>query len=558
MTLPASDFIRTTISEDLKNKKNLGRLVTRFPPEPNGYLHVGHAKSICLNFGVASEHNGGICNLRFDDTNPTKESVEYVDSIKEDVHWLGFECGDRVFYASDYFDQLYEYALDLIKKNKAYVDSLNGEEIRIYRGTLTAPGKASPHRNRSLEENLDLFKRMRDGDFEEGAHVLRAKIDMASPNLNMRDPILYRIRKTPHHRMGSRWNIYPMYDFTHCLSDSIEGITHSLCTLEFQDHRPLYDWVLDAVGTSNHPQQIEFARLNLSYTVMSKRLLSELVSSGIVAGWDDPRLPTIKGMRRRGYTAGSIRRFCDEIGIAKRDGIVDIALLEHCVREDLNISTPRVMGVLRPLRVVIDNYPDECVEEMDAANHPKDPDMGSRKVSFSKTIFIEQDDFCEDPPPKFFRLSPGREVRLRNAYIIRCVSVIKDEESGDITEIHCTYDPDTKRGMPGASRKVKSTIHWVSEQDSLYAEIRLYDSLFTVPDPTNTADESGFLSTINPKSLETLKLCRVERSLKDASPGDHFQFERQGYFVIDKVDSLPGTVVLNRTVTLRDTWAKKV
>ena len=551
-----SDFIRSIISEDLTNQKNAGRLVTRFPPEPNGYLHIGHAKSICLNFGVASEHQGGICNLRFDDTNPTKEDVEYVESIKEDVRWLGFDWEDRLFYASDYFETLYGYAVELIKKGKAYVDSLSAEETREYRGTLTEPGQDSPHRARSIEENLTLFQRMRAGEFDEGAHVLRAKIDMASPNVNMRDPTLYRIRKVSHHRTGDTWNIYPMYDFTHCLSDAIEGVTHSLCTLEFQDHRPLYDWVLQELGTEHHPQQIEFARLNLNYTVLSKRKLLELVEQGHVSGWDDPRMPTISGLRRRGVTPESIRRFCSEVGVAKRDSTVEMALLEHCVREDLNVRAPRVMGVLRPLRVVIDNYPEDQVEELDAANHPKNHGMGVRTVPFSRTLFIEQDDCREEPPPKFYRLTPGREVRLRNAYIIRCVSVVKDEQTGEIIEVRCTYDPDTRTGMPGASRKVKATIHWVSEAYSIGAEVRLYEALFTEPNPGHSNSEGSFVSTINPNSVDTLRTSRVERSLRDAKPGAHFQFERQGYFSVDTKDSSADHLVFNRTVSLRDSWTK--
>lgn len=553
---PPPDFIRTIISDDLARKKNDGRLVTRFPPEPNGYLHIGHAKSICLNFGVASEHQGGICHLRFDDTNPTKEDVEYVDSIKEDVRWLGFDWDDRLFYASDYFDTLYEYAVELIKNGKAYIDSLSAEETRAYRGTLTEPGKDSPHRNRSVEENLDLFERMHAGEFKEGTHVLRAKIDMSSPNVNMRDPTLYRIRKVPHHRTGDTWNIYPMYDFTHCLSDSIEGITHSLCTLEFQDHRPLYDWVLDELGTQNHPQQIEFARLNLSYTVMSKRMLHDLVDTGCVSGWDDPRMPTLQGLRRRGYTPESIRNFCDRIGVAKRDGVVDMALLEHSVREDLNQHSPRVMAVLHPLRVIIENYPEDQVEELDVVNHPKDPAMGSRKVPFSRTLFIEQDDFREEPPPKFFRLSPGREVRLRNAYIIKCVSVLKDEKTGHVAEVRCTYDPETRSGMPGASRKVKATLHWVSAAHSLPAEVRVYNHLFSTPNPTVAEDGKNFTSNLNPDSLETLREARVEPSLKGALPGSRYQFERQGYFCVDPRNSSDNALVFNRTVTLRDAWAK--
>ncbi len=553
---PPSDFIRTIISEDIQNKKNAGRLVTRFPPEPNGYLHIGHAKSICLNFGVASEHQGGICNLRFDDTNPTKEDVEYVESIKEDVRWLGFDWGDQLFYASDYFDTLYEYAVALLKNGKAYVDSLSAEETRAYRGTLTEPGKDSPHRNRSVEENLALFVRMRAGEFEEGAHVLRAKIDMASPNVNMRDPILYRVRKASHHHTGDKWNIYPMYDFTHCLSDSIEGVTHSLCTLEFQDHRPLYDWVLNELGTKNHPQQIEFARLNLSYTVMSKRMLHELVDKGCVSGWDDPRMPTLQGLRRRGYTPESIRNFCDRIGVARRDGVVDMALLEHSVRDDLNQHAPRVMAVLHPLRVVIENYPEDQIEELDAANHPNDETMGTRKIPFSRVLYVEQDDFREDPPKKFFRLTPGREVRLRYAYLITCVGVVKDEKTGQVIELRCTYDPATRGGSTPDGRKIKATIHWVSAAQSLLAEVRLYDHLFATPNPTVVKEGKKFTSNLNSNSLEALSKARVEPSLKGAAPGTRYQFERNGYFCVDRVDSSDNALVFNRTVTLRDAWAK--
>ncbi len=560
MTTPdssqSSDFIRTIISEDLRAKKNDGRLVTRFPPEPNGYLHIGHAKSIFLNFGVASEHQGGICNLRFDDTNPSKEDTKYVEAIKEDVKWLGVDWNDRIFYASDYFDTLYNYAILLIKKSKAYVDSLSAEEIRAYRGTLTEPGKNSPWRDRSIEENLTLFERMRAGEFDEGTHVLRTKIDMASLNMNMRDPTLYRIRKVPHHRTGNKWHIYPMYDFTHCLSDSIEGVTHSLCTLEFQDHRPLYDWVLDELGVENHPQQIEFARLNISYTVLSKRVLHELVDRGNVSGWDDPRMPTLHGLRRRGYTAKSIRSFCDRIGVAKRDAVVDMALLEHSAREDLNHHAPRVMAVLRPLRLVIENYPEDQDEELDAPNHPNDETMGIRKIPFSRILYIEQDDFCETPPKKFFRLAPGREVRLRYAYLITCIGVVKDEQSGKIIELRCTYDPTTRGGSAPDGRKVKATVHWVSSIHSLQAEVRLYDHLFTTPTPKITNDGKDFTSNLNPRSLETLQDARVEPSLKSAVPGTHYQFERHAYFCVDRVDSSDNALVFNRTVALRDTWSK--
>ncbi|HIC86504.1 MAG TPA: glutamine--tRNA ligase/YqeY domain fusion protein [Desulfobacterales bacterium] len=550
----ARDFIRSIIDEDLRTNKYGGRVHTRFPPEPNGYLHIGHAKSICLNFGIAEEY-GGLCNLRFDDTNPTKEDIEYVESIKEDVRWLGFDWGDRLYYASDYFEQLYHYAIELIKMGKAYVCDLSPEEIREYRGTLTEPGKESPYRNRSVEENLDLFQRMRAGEFPEGFRTLRAKIDMSSPNLNMRDPVIYRIMHKEHHRTGKRWCIYPMYDFTHCLSDSIEGITHSLCTLEFEDHRPLYDWFLEQLGVY-HPQQIEFARLNLSHTVMSKRLLGQLVEEGYVRGWDDPRMPTIAGLRRRGYTPQAIRNFCDRIGVAKRDSLVDIALLEHCVREDLNKRAPRVMGVLRPLKVVIENYPKDQVEELDAINNPEDPSMGTRKVPFSRYLYIEQDDFMEDPPKKFYRLAPGREVRLRYAYFIKCVDVIKDPETGQIIELRCSYDPSTKGGNAPDGRKVKATLHWVSAPHSLEVEVRLYEHLFVKPNPSEVEEGKTFKDYINTNSLEVLRPCFVEPSLGAAKPGDRFQFERIGYFSVDPVDSKPGRPLFNRIVTLRDTWAK--
>ncbi|MBW1996728.1 MAG: glutamine--tRNA ligase/YqeY domain fusion protein [Deltaproteobacteria bacterium] len=550
---PSTDFIRSIITEDLKANKNEGRVATRFPPEPNGYLHIGHAKSICLNFGIAAEY-GGTCNLRFDDTDPSGEDVEYVESIKSDVRWLGFDWDDRLFYASDYFDQLYQYAVQLIKDGKAYVCSLSAEEIREYRGTLTKPGKDSPYRTRSVQENLDLFERMRAGEFEEGTHVLRAKIDMASPNVNMRDPTLYRIKKVVHYRTGSKWCIYPMYDFAHCLSDSIEGITHSICTLEFENNRPLYDWILDELNVDCHPQQIEFARLNLSYTVMSKRMLAELVEQGHVTGWDDPRMPTLAGMRRRGYTPEAIRNFCERIGVARRDSMVDMALLEHSIREDLNQRAPRVMVVLRPLRVVIDNYPEDRVEELDAVNNPEDPGMGSRKVPFSRVLYIEQEDFLEDPPKKFFRLAPGREVRLRYAYYIRCVRVVKDEKTGDVVEVHCTYDPETRGGWAPDGRKVKGTLHWVSAAHSIKAEVRLYDHLFIKANPAG--EKADFKTYLNPNSLETLTSCRVEPSLAEATPGSRYQFERLGYFCVDPVDSSDKKLVFNRTVTLRDTWAK--
>ncbi len=548
-----SDFIRDIIAEDLRTSKYGGRVHTRFPPEPNGYLHIGHAKSICLNFGVAAEF-GGLCNLRFDDTNPTKEEVEYVESIMEDIRWLGFDWDDRLLYASDYFEQLYEFALQLIQAGKAYVDSLSADEIREYRGTLTEPGQDSPYRNRSVEENLDLFERMRAGEFEDGAHVLRAKIDMESPNLNMRDPVMYRILHAEHHRTGNKWCIYPMYDFAHGQSDSIEGITHSLCTLEFEDHRPLYDWFLDELHI-HHPRQIEFARLNLSYTVLSKRKLIELVEGGYVAGWDDPRMPTLSGLRRRGYTPEAIRNFCERIGVAKSNSTVDIALLEHCIREDLNQRAPRVMAVLRPLRVVIDNYPEGQVEELEAINNPEDPSMGSRKLPFSRVLYIEQEDFLEDPPKKWFRLAPGREVRLKHAYYVTCVDVVKDGQTGEVVELHCTYDPETRGGWSEDGRKVKGTLHWVSALHALEAEVRLYDYLFTKPDPGEVEDGSDFKANLNPNSLETLTACRVEPGLAGVASGDRYQFLRLGYFCVDP-DSTHGTLVFNQTTSLRDTWAK--
>jgi glutaminyl-tRNA synthetase len=550
------DFIRQIVAADLRSNKHGGRVVTRFPPEPNGYLHIGHAKSICLNFGIAQENPGGVCHLRFDDTNPTKEDVEYVESIKEDVRWLGFDWSDRLFHASDHFEKIYDCALRLIRDGKAYVCSLSADQIREHRGTLTEAGKDSPYRNRSVEENLDLFERMRAGEFSDGTHVLRARIDMASPNMNMRDPTLYRIRKVPHDRTGDRWCVYPMYDFAHTLSDAAEKITHSLCTLEFEDHRPLYDWFLDQLPFETRPQQIEFARLNLSYTVLSKRKLLTLVRDGHVQGWDDPRMPTLAGMRRRGYTAESIRNFCDRIGMAKRDSLVDVAMLEHSVREDLNRRAPRVMSVLRPLRVVIDNYPEDQVEQIDAVNNPEDASQGTRKVPFSRVLYLERDDFQEDPPKKFFRLAPGREVRLRYAYYITCVGVVKDDATGEVVELHCTYDPATRGGSSPDGRKVKSTVHWVSAQHSLPAEVRLYDRLFSEENPNVEKDGRDFLSYLNPRSLETLTDCRVEPALAGVAPGASVQFERQGYFCVDRRDSKPGRLVFNRTVSLRDTWAK--
>jgi len=550
------NFIKQIIKQDLEENKNNGKVVTRFPPEPNGYLHIGHAKSICLNFGIADEMEGGICYMRFDDTNPEKEEIEYIESIQEDVKWLGFDWGDRLRYASDYFDPLYVYAEQLIKDGKAYVCSLSSDQIREYRGTLTKPGKDSPYRTRTVAENLDLFERMRRGEFEEGVHVLRAKIDMKSPNLNMRDPAIYRIRKVEHHRTGNQWCIYPMYDFTHCLSDSIEGITHSLCTLEFEDHRPLYDWVLDELNADCHPRQIEFARLNLSYTILSKRKLIKLVEQGVVDGWDDPRMPTLAGMRRRGYSPESIRNFCERIGVAKKESTVDIALLEYCIREELNQKAPRFMGVLKPLKLVIDNYPEDRVEELEAINNPEDPDMGTRRVPFSRELFIEQDDFLEDPPKKFFRLGPGREVRLRYAYFVTCVSVIKDEQTGEIIEIHCTYDPETRGGASPDGRKVKGTLHWVSASHAVKAEVRLYDRLFLTENPGNEKEGKDFTEDINPTSLTTLKDCPIEPDLADAAPGTVCQFERLGYFIADPVDSTKGSPVFNRIVTLRDSWAK--
>ena len=550
---PSVHFIKKIIEDDLETNKYDGRVMTRFPPEPNGYLHIGHAKSICLNFGLAQEY-GGLCNLRFDDTNPTKEEVEYVESIQEDVRWLGFHWDDRLYYASDYFEQLYQYAVQLIKDNKAYVDSLSAEEIKEYRGTLTEPGKESPDRNRPVEESLDLFERMRAGEFEDGTYVLRAKIDMASGNLNMRDPVMYRILHAEHHRTGDTWCLYPMYDWAHGLSDSIEGITHSICTLEFEDHRPLYDWFLEQLEVYQ-PQQIEFARLNLTHTVMSKRKLLRLVQDDHVSGWNDPRMPTISGLRRRGYTPESIREFCDRIGVARKDSVVDIKLLEYCIRENLNKYAPRVLGVLRPLRVIIDNYPEDQVEELEAINNPEDPSMGTRIVPFSRVLYIEREDFREDAPKKWFRLAPGREVRLRYGYYITCVDVVKDDNTGEVLELHCTYDPETKGGWSPDGRKVRGTLHWVSAAHAIDAEVRLYDHLFSDPKPEEVADGVDFQNNINPNSLEILKSCKLEPSLAQATPGSRYQFERLGYFSVD-TDSSENKLVFNRTVTLRDTWAK--
>jgi glutaminyl-tRNA synthetase len=547
-----SNFIREIIGEDLKAGKHDGRVHTRFPPEPNGFLHIGHAKSICLNFGLAREY-GGLCNLRMDDTNPIKEEAAYVKSIIEDVRWLGFDWDDRLYYASDYFEQLYELAVKLIRDGKAYVDDLSPEEIRAQRGDFYKPGKESPYRDRPVEENLNLFDRMRAGEFEEGTKTLRAKIDMSSGNLNMRDPVMYRIMKVPHHRTGDKWCIYPTYDWAHGQSDSIEGITHSICTLEFEDHRPLYNWFLDRLGV-HHPQQIEFARLNLSHTVLSKRKLLKLVNEGHVTGWDDPRMPTISGMRRRGFAPEAIREFCERIGVAKANSVADISLLEHCLREDLNLRAPRVMAVLRPLKVVITNYPEGQVEEFEAVNNPEDPSMGTRKIPFSRVVYIEKDDFMEEAPKKFFRLAPGREVRLKNAYIIKCESVVKDEKTGEITEVHCTYDPETKSGSPQAERKVKGTLHWVSDEHAVDAEVRLYEHLFTKPNPEEEKD-TDFTAHLNPNSLETLKSCKVEPSLSGAAPGSKYQFMRLGYFCAD-IESSSENLVFNRTLPLRDTWAK--
>ncbi len=548
------NFIQDIIRADLKAGKNEGRVHTRFPPEPNGYLHIGHAKSICLNFGLA-QANDGLCNLRFDDTNPSKEEVEFVDSIMEDVRWLGFDWEERLYYASDYFEQLYEWAVQLIKDGKAYVCDLTSEETRAYRGTLTEPGRESPYRNRSVEENLDLFERMKAGEFSEGSRVLRAKIDMASPNLNMRDPVLYRILKQPHHRTGDKWLIYPMYDYAHPLSDAMEAITHSICTLEFADHRPLYDWFIENVKTEFEPHQYEFARLNLNYTVMSKRKLRALVEQGYVKGWDDPRMPTISGLRRRGYTPEAIRDFCDRIGVAKRDSTVDIALLEYCIREDLNRRASRVMAVLQPLKVVIENYPEGQMEWLEIDNNPETPESGTRMIPFARELYIEQDDFMEDPPRKFFRLAPGKEVRLKGAYIIKCEEVIKNNETDEIIELRCTYDPDTKSGGSAAGRKVKGTLHWVSASHAVSAEVRLYGHLFSPENPDNDDDGRDFTQKLNPDSLSVISNCMLESGMEASVSGERFQFLRQGYFVVDP-DTRPGALVFNRIVPLRDTWAK--
>ena len=550
-TEKTGNFIRNIIDADLASGKHQN-VVTRFPPEPNGYLHIGHAKSICLNFGIAEDYPGAVCNMRFDDTNPGKEKQEYIDAIKADVHWLGFDWDDRLFHTSDYFDQLYQYALQLIEQGKAYVEDLSAEEIREYRGTLTQPGKDSPYRNRSVAENMDLFKRMQAGEFDEGSHILRAKIDMAAPNINMRDPAIYRIKHMSHPMTGDKWHIYPMYDYAHCVSDAIEGITHSLCTLEFEDHRPLYDWFLDELATPAHPQQIEFSRLNLDYTVMSKRKLNELVEGGYVNGWSDPRMPTLSGMRRRGYTAGAIRDFCERVGVTKKDNVIEMSLLENCLREDLDQVAPRALGVLHPLKLVIDNYPEGQVEMMSGVNHPKDPSYGTRELPFSRELYIEQDDFMEDAPKKYFRLSPGREVRLRFAYYVTCTDVVKDA-LGQVTEIHCTYDPETKGGTSPDGRKVKGTIHWVSAQHAVEAEVRLYDRLFTVPAPASDPD---YLQNLNPDSVEILQHCKLEPAMASADPDVRYQFERQGYFCLDNVDTGVEKPVFNRIVTLRDSWAK--
>lgn len=551
--LEYSNFIQNAINEDNASGRFGMRVHTRFPPEPNGYLHIGHAKAICIDFGLAAQ-NGGLCNLRFDDTNPVKEDVEYVESIMEDIRWLGFNWGDRLFYASDYFEKLFKFAVKLIIEGKAYVCDLTADEIREFRGTLTEPGKNSPYRNRSVEENLNLFQRMRNGEFENGTRVLRAKIDMTSPNLNMRDPVMYRILHSTHHRTGDNWCIYPMYDYAHPISDSIEGITHSLCSLEYEDHRPLYDWFLSALDMPCKSRQIEFARLNVTYTVMSKRKLLELVRSGIVTGWDDPRMPTLSGLRRRGYTPLAIRDFCDRIGVAKVSSTVDLALLEHCLREDLNKSALRVMGVLRPLKIIIDNYPTDTVEEFEAENNPEDPSSGTRKVPFSRELYIEQDDFCETPPKNYFRLSPGREVRLKHAYFIKCESIVKDSE-GNVTELHCTYDPDSRGGNSPDGRKVKGTLHWVSARHAINAEVRLYENLFLSPNPAEV-DSTGFRDLINPDSLTILKSCKLEPYLGNAMPGSRFQFLRLGYFCVDPDKTAEGEPVFNRAVSLKDSWAK--
>jgi len=550
------NFIQAIIDQDKKTNKYGGRVHLRFPPEPNGYLHIGHAKSICLNFGIAAQ-NGGLCNLRFDDTNPSKEDMEYIDSIIKDVRWLGFDWEGRLFYASDYFEKMYDYAVRLIRAGKAYVCDLSPEEIREYRGTFQKPGKESPYRHRSIEENLDLFQHMRAGKFADGSRVLRAKIDMTSPNLNMRDPVLYRILRATHHRTGDQWCIYPLYDYAHPLEDYYEGITHSICTLEFEDHRPLYDWVLNTLDLPNPPRQIEFARLNLTNTVLSKRKLRQLVEEGYVAGWDDPRMPTISGLRRRGYTPESIRNFCDRIGISKTNSVVDIRFLEHCIREDLNLRAPRVMAVLHPLKLVINNYPEDMVEEMKAENNPEDPDAGTRQVPFSRILYIEREDFCIDPPKKYFRLSPGFEVRLKNAYIIKCEGFVRDEKTGEIKEVHCTYDPETRSGRPASQRKVKGTLHWVSAAHALQAEVRLYDYLLLdqIEGREEYEGDEDFVKQLNPHPLEVLSDCLVEPSLVGVAQGSRYQFMRQGYFYVDP-DSLPDKLVFNLIVSLRDTWGK--
>ena len=551
---PVSNFITDIIEAHNQSGRFERRVQTRFPPEPNGYLHIGHAKAICLNFGIAARY-GGRCNLRFDDSNPAAEDQEYVDSIMHDIRWLGFDWESRLYFASDYFEQIYQHAIELIRKGKAYVCELTPEQMREYRGTLTEAGRESPGRKRSVEENLNLFERMRNGEFPDGSYTLRAKIDMASPNINMRDPAMYRIKRAHHHRTGDKWCIYPMYDYVHCVSDSIEGVTHSICTLEFEDHRPLYDWFLDELGI-HHPQQIEFARLNITYTVMSKRKLLRMVQEGIVSGWDDPRMPTLSGLRRRGFTPEAIRAFCEKIGVAKANSTVDVGLLEFCLREDLNRRAPRAMAVLRPLKVVIDNYPDEQTEEFECENNPENPAAGSRKVPFSKVLYIEQDDFQEDPPKKFFRLSPGREVRLKHAYYITCESIVKDPLSGAVTEVHCSYDPQSRGGGTPDGRSVKGTLHWVSAKHAVNAEIRLYDHLFDKPCPEESEEGVDFLANLNPNSLETLRGCLIEPGLADSAPGSFFQFLRLGYFCADPADHKPGRPVFNRTVTLRDTWAK--
>jgi glutaminyl-tRNA synthetase len=550
---PSGDFIREIVRKDLLNKKHGGRVQTRFPPEPNGYLHIGHARAIWINFSIAAEF-GGKCNLRFDDTNPVKEEQEYIDAIQRDIHWLGYDWEDRMYYASSYFEQMYQYALQLIEAGKAYVDDLTAEQIREYRGTLTEPGKIGPYRDRPVAENLDLFKRMRAGEFPDGARVLRAKIDMASPNMNMRDPVMYRILHASHPHTGDTWCIYPMYDWAHGIEDSIEGVTHSCCSLEFEDHRPLYDWFLDALGIY-HPQQIEFARLNFTYTVMSKRFFGRMIDEGIVRGFDDPRLPTLSGVRRRGFPSEAIINACKMLGVAKANSTADLALLEHCVREDLNKNSPRVMGILRPLRLVIDNYPEDQSEEFEAVNNPEDPATGTRKVPFSRVLYIEQEDFREEPPPKYFRLAPGREIRLRYAYFITCVGVKKDPKTGEVIEVHCTYDPATRGGNTPDGRKVKSTIHWVSAAHALKAEVRLYENLFTKENPNDVEEGADFMSNINRNSLEVLTSCRIEPFLVGAAPGNRYQFERIGYFCVDP-DTTPEKLVFNRTVSLRDDWAK--